>query len=132
MSSFNLDIVTPIKELKVAAVSYVRCPGIDGAFGIMNKHREGIFALNVGELKITRDGKDEYFATGGGFAEVMDSSVKLLVESIESSKEINIDRAQESLERAKVRKSENDPDINFTRAEASLLRALNRLRVSRR
>tara|TARA_Y100001960_G_C14654733_1_gene817752 strand:- start:847 stop:1245 length:399 start_codon:yes stop_codon:yes gene_type:complete len=132
MSSFNLDIVTPIRELKIGTVSYVRCPGIDGQFGIMNNHREGIFALNVGELKITQDGKDDYFATGGGFAEIIDNSVKLLVESVESSKEINIDRAQESFERAKRRKRKDDPDTNFARAEASLMRALNRLRVSKR
>ena len=132
MSSFNLNIVTPIRELKLGTVSYARCPGIDGQFGIMNNHREGIFALSIGELKITQNGEDEYFATGGGFAEIMDNSVKLLVESIESSKEININRAQESLKRAKSRKTKDDPEINFTRAEASLMRALNRLRVSKR
>ena len=132
MSSFNLDIFTPIRELKIGTVSYVRCPGMDGQFGIMNNHREGIFALNVGELKITQDGKNKYFATGGGFAEIIDNSVKLLVESIESSKEINIDRAQESFERAKIRKTKDTPDTNFARAEASLIRALNRLRVSKR
>ena len=132
MGSFNLDIVTPIRELKVGIVSYARCPGIDGQFGIMNNHREGIFALSVGELKITQNGKDEYFATGGGFAEIIDNSVKLLVESIESSIEINMDRAQESFERAKKRKIKDDPEINLVRAEASLMRALNRLRVSKR
>ncbi len=132
MSSFNLDIVTPIRELKIGTVSYVRCPGIDGQFGIMDNHREGIFGLNVGELKIVQNGKDKYFATGGGFAEIVNNSVKLLVESIESSKEINIDRAQESFERAKTRKTKDDPDTNFARAEASLMRALNRLRVSKR
>ncbi|MAV70002.1 MAG: ATP synthase F1 subunit epsilon [Candidatus Marinimicrobia bacterium] len=132
MGSFNLDIVTPIRELKVGIVSYARCPGIDGQFGIMNNHREGIFALSVGELKITQNGKDEYFATGGGFAEIIDNSVKLLVESIESSIEINMDRAQESFERAKKRKIKDDPEINLARAEASLMRALNRLRVSKR
>tara|TARA_S200000501_G_scaffold98755_1_gene92159 strand:- start:103 stop:501 length:399 start_codon:yes stop_codon:yes gene_type:complete len=132
MGSFNLDIVTPIRELKVGIVSYARCPGIDGQFGIMNNHREGIFALSVGELKITQNGKDEYFATGGGFAEIIDNSVKLLVESIESSIEINMDRAQESFERAKKRKIKDDPEINLARAEASLMRALNRLMVSKR
>ena len=85
MGSFNLDIVTPIRELRVGIVSYARCPGIDGQFGIMNNHREGIFALSVGELKITQNGKDEYFATGGGFAEIIDNSVKLLVATNDAS-----------------------------------------------
>ena len=132
MSSFNLDIVTPIKELKLGQVTYLRCPGINGAFGVMNNHRQGILALTVGEIKISQDGKDEYFATGGGFAEIMDNSVKLLVESIEPSNAIDSDRAQKSLERAKKRKLERNPDFNADRVEVSLVRAMNRLRVSKR
>ena len=132
MSSLNLDIVTPIRELKIGKVSYVRCPGMDGSFGVMNNHRQGILALTVGEIKISQDGKDEYFATGGGFAEIIDNSVKLLVESIESSNDIDKERAQKSLKRAKKRKLEIDPDLNIDRVEVSLMRAMNRLRVSKR
>ena len=132
MSSFNLDIVTPIRELKLGDVSYVRCPGIDGAFGVMNNHREGILALAVGEVKVTQDGKDEYFSTGGGFAEIIDNSVKLLVESIERSNDIDTDRAQRSLDRANKRQVSKDPDLNNARIDASVMRALNRLRVSKR
>jgi len=132
MESFRLGIITPIQDLKLDQVTYIRCPGIDGSFGVMNNHREGIIALSIGEIKVTQSGEDKFFATGGGFAEIIDNSVKLLVESIESSKQINVDRAQESFERAKIRKTKDAPDTNFARAEASLMRALNRLRVSRR
>jgi len=132
MQLFNLDIVTPIKEVKLGEINYLRCPGIDGSFGIMNKHREGIIALTIGEIKIKKDGKSEYYATGGGFAEILDNSVKLIVESVEKSSDIDSDRAQRSLDRANQRKIEKDSEINNIRVEASLLRALNRLRVSKR
>tara|TARA_B100000214_G_C23804848_1_gene552125 strand:+ start:74 stop:472 length:399 start_codon:yes stop_codon:yes gene_type:complete len=132
MQLFNLDIVTPIKEVKLGEINYLRCPGIDGSFGIMNKHREGIIALTIGEIKITKDGKSEYYATGGGFAEILDNSVKLIVESVEKSSDIDSVRAQKSLDRANQRKIEKDSEINNIRVEASLLRALNRLRVSKR
>ena len=132
MSSFSLYIVTPNLELKVGQVAYVRCPGLDGAFGVMNNHREGLIALTVGEIKVTKDGKDEYFSTGGGFAEIINHSVKLLVESIEKSNDIDLNRAQKSLERAKKRKLENNPNVNYSRVDASMLRALNRLRISKR
>ena len=132
MQLFNLDIVTPIKEVKLGEINYLRCPGIDGSFGIMNKHREGIIALTIGEIKITKDGKSEYYATGGGFAEILDNSVKLIVESVEKSSDIDSVRAQKSLDRANQRKIEKDSDINNIRVEASLLRAMNRLRVSKR
>jgi len=132
MGSYNVDIVTPIREIKLEDISYLRCPGLDGSFGVMKNHREGIFALSVGEVKVTQNGRDEYFATSGGFAEIINDSVKLLVESLEKSNEIDADRASKSLERAQERKVEQDSELNETRIEASLARALNRLRISKR
>ena len=132
MRSYTVEIVTPIKDVRLENVSYLRCPGLDGSFGVMNKHREGIFALSIGELKIKKNDKDEYFAIGGGFAEIFKDSVKLLVESLEKSNEIDSDRANDSLKRAQQRKTEQNPEINDARVEASLVRALNRLRVSKR
>ena len=111
MTTYNVEIVTPIRELKLQDVSYLRCPGLDGSFGIMNNHREGIFALSVGEIKVSQDGKSEYYATGGGFAEIFNDSVKLLVESLEKSNEIDSDRANDSLKRAQQRKTEQNSVI---------------------
>jgi len=127
-----VEIVTPIREIKLGDVSYLRCPGLDGSFGVMRNHREGIFALSVGEVKVTQNGKDEYFATSGGFAEILNDSVKLLVESLERSNEIDADRANKSFERAQERRIKQDSELNETRIEASLVRALNRLRISKR
>ena len=132
MRSYTVEIVTPIKDVRLENVSYLRCPGLDGLFGIMNKHREGIFALSIGELKIKKNDKDEYFAIGSGFAEIFKDSVKLLVESLEKSNEIDFDRANDSLKRAQQRKTEQNSEINDARVEASIVRASNRLRVSKR
>ena len=132
MATDNVEIVTPIREVKLEEVSYLRCPGLDGSFGVMSNHRDGIFALSVGEIKVSQNGKIEYYATGGGFAEIINDSVKLLVESLEKSNEIDANRANDSLKRAQQRKTEPTSAINDTRVEASLIRALNRLRVSKR
>ena len=132
MISYDVEIVTPIQDLNLKKVSYLRCPGLDGSFGVMSKHRDGIFALSIGEIKITQNGKDNYYSTGGGFAEIVNNSVKILVESLERSNEIDEGRASESLKRAQKRKTDIDSDMNVARIEASLVRALNRLRVSKR
>ena len=132
MATYNVEIVTPIREVKLKEVSYLRCPGLDGSFGVMSNHRDGIFALSVGEIKVSQNGKIEYYATGGGFAEIINDSVKLLVESLEKSNEIDANRANDSLKRAQQRKTEPTSAINDIRVEASLIRALNRLRVSKR
>ena len=132
MTAYNVEIVTPIRELNLQDVSYLRCPGLDGSFGIMNDHREGIFALSVGEIKVSQGGKNEYYATGGGFAEIFNDSVKLLVESLEKSNEIDVKRATEALERAKARRKNMDDNVDTIRLESSLTRALNRLKVSKK
>ena len=132
MSTFQFEIVTPTRTLDKGQVNYVRCPGLDGSFGVMANHLEGIIALSIGEIKVTIDGKEEYLATSGGYTEITDEKMQLLVESVEGSDEIDTDRAKLSLERAQVRKEKHSSEIDGTRVEVSLYRALNRLRVARR
>jgi F-type H+-transporting ATPase subunit epsilon len=131
MRNFKLEIVTPTEINKIENVSYVRCPGSDGSFGIMNGHRDAVITLGVGEIKITETGKDFYYATSGGFVEISKEKVQFLLETVELSKDINLDRAKSSLKRSKDRVSnKNNNDMN--RAELSLIKALNRLKVSSR
>jgi|TARA_Y100001947_G_C10347455_1_gene308588 F-type H+-transporting ATPase subunit epsilon len=132
MSTFQFEIVTPTRILDKGQVNYVRCPGMDGSFGVMANHLEGIIALSIGEIKVTIDGKEEYLATSGGYTEITDEKMQLLVESVEGSDEIDMDRAKRSLERAQVRKEKHSPEIDGARVEVSLYRALIRLRVARR
>ena len=132
MSTFSVEIVTPIKVLNQENVSYIRCPGLDGSFGVMKKHREGVIALDVGEIKIKTDDTVDWYATSGGFAEIGSTKVELLLESIEKSNEIDVKRAAKALERAKDRKNNPQEKIDNIRLEASLTRAMNRLRVSKK
>ena len=131
MSNFKLEIVTPTKINEIENVSYIRCPGTDGSFGIMKGHRDAVIALGIGEIKITESGKDSYYATSGGFAEISKEKVQFLLETVESSKDIDLNRAKSSVERSKDRLS-NKNDNNMDRAELSLIKALNRLKVSNR
>ena len=132
MNTIQLEIVTPTRILDEGQVSYVRCPGVDGSFGVMANHIEGIIVLDVGEVKVRKNSQDEYIAISGGYAEIMEDRLELLVESVEKSSEIDSERAEMSMKRARTRKSEQDPELNEVRIEASLARALNRLRVSKR
>jgi F-type H+-transporting ATPase subunit epsilon len=131
MSTFNLEIVTPTQVLKKDNVSYLRCPGMDGLFGVLSGHRDALIALNLGEIKISQDKNELVYATSGGFAEISGDKVELLVETIEESENIDKQRAEASLERAKGR-LKSIKDIDPKRAELSLARALNRLAILRR
>ena len=131
MKTFNLEIVTPTQILKTDNVSYLRCPGVDGLFGVLSGHRDALIALSLGEIKISQDKSDTIYSTSGGFAEISGNKVELLVETIEASKNIDKQRAEASLKRAKDRLKSNK-DVDSKRAELSLARALNRLSISRK
>ena len=130
MGIFQLEIVTPIKIFDEGQVEYVRCPGLDGSFGVLANHREAIIALGVGEIKVTKNGKDHFLATSGGFAEITKEKVELLLESYEQAEEIDTSRAEAALKRADERKLSEE--IDSTRNNASLQRAVNRIKVSKR
>jgi len=130
MGIFQLEIVTPIKIFDEGQVEYVRCPGLDGSFGVLANHREAIIALGVGEIKVTKNGKDHFLATSGGFAEITKEKVELLLESYEQAEEIDTSRAEDALKRADERKLSEE--IDSTRNNASLQRAVNRIKVSKR
>tara|TARA_B100000073_G_scaffold70439_1_gene52252 strand:+ start:216 stop:614 length:399 start_codon:yes stop_codon:yes gene_type:complete len=132
VKTFSVEIVTPINSISEQNVRYVRCPGLDGSFGVLKNHREGIIALGVGEVKIENENSVEWYATSGGFAEITSDKIELLLESIEKSNEIDIKRATKSIERAKKRMIEPQDKIDSVRLEASLARAINRLKVSKK
>ena len=133
MSTFNLDVVTPTRDLEEMVVSYVRCPGLDGSFGIMANHQDGIFSLDIGEIMIKTKSETKYLSTSGGFAEIVNDGVTILVETVESASDIDIPRAEAALQRARDRKSSSDKEnLDQMRLDSALSRALNRLRVSKK
>ncbi len=130
MSTFSLELVTPTKVLDEGQVEHIRCPGLDGYFGVMANHRDAIIALGIGEVKVTQNKKDHYLAVSGGFAEITKGTVELLLETFERVEEIDSARAKSSRQRAQDRKEVKE--IDTARNEASLLRALNRLKILKR
>ena len=131
MATFSIEIVTPTQVITEENVSYLRCPGIDGSFGVMAGHTDAIIALGVGEVKVEVGSEEKWIATSGGFVDISPEKVLLLLETAEHSFEINIERAKAAVKRAKDR-MESEDKIDVTRADAALMRAINRLKVSNR
>jgi len=131
MANFSVEIVTPTRVITEENISYLRCPGIDGSFGVMAEHAGAIIALAVGEVKMTVSGKDKFFATSGGFVDISKEKVLLLLETAEHADEIDKKRAEKAKKRAQERLSKKD-GFDMNRAEAALLRAINRLHIANR
>ena len=128
--TFQLDIITPTNVISEGQVEYLRAPSTDGLFGIMSGHSIATILMNIGEIKVTKDGKEYYYATNGGFADIRPESVMLLVETAEKVSEINKDRAEAAKQRAKDRLTDNETDLK--RAKTAIDRARNRLKITSR
>ena len=126
--TFQIDIITPTSIKSISEVSYLRVPSVDGLVGIQSKHANAIIALDIGEIKISdKNGKNTYYATSGGFADVKPESTQLLLETIEQDQDIDEKRVEKSLQRADKRIGDKERDLN--RISSSLKRAKNRLHV---
>ena len=125
--TFQLDIITPTNVISEGQVQYLRAPSIEGLFGIMGGHSVATILMDIGEIKVTKDGKEFYYATNGGFADIRPEGVMLLVETAEKVSDIDKDRAEKAIKRAKEQLKDNEADL--TRAKDAITRARNRLKI---
>ena len=129
-NTFQLEIITPTQIFTEGQVSYVRAESPDGKFGIMAKHTPATIALGIGEIKVVKDGKETFYATNGGFADIQKESVLLLVETAEKISDIDKDRAESARKRAQERLQNKEMDR--ARTQTAIAKAKNRLKVFNR
>jgi len=129
-NNFHLDMITPTSIDTFTDVEYLRIPSIDGLIGIQACHADAIIGIDIGEVKISINNQDYFYATSGGFVDVQRESVQLLLETVETATDLDQKRAKKSLERASERLK--DPAADLRRAEKALKRAKNRLTISKK
>ena len=128
MKTFLLEIYTPygkyfdryVDELVVQTEEYV--------LGILPNHSPLVAKVKTSKMEIIQNGQKKCYAIGEGLLNVKKESVVLLVASIESKDEIDIDRAREAKKRAEERLGE-PLNIDIERATRALIRANNRIEV---
>ncbi len=78
----ELEILTPERRLFSGEVYGVQLPGITGSFEILDKHAPLVSALGSGKIKVLKDkaGAFTAYTINGGFAEVLNNKVAVLVE----------------------------------------------------
>lgn len=127
---FHLDIITPNGTISFDDVEYLCAPSVDGLFGVLANHIPSIIAVGIGEIKIKIDGKNNLYATSGGYADIKKESVSLVLETTEEARSIDLKRSEKALSRAKeyLKNSSNDLD----RAQESIERAKIRIAVAKK
>lgn len=77
-----IEILTPEKKLFAGNAYGIQLPGISGSFEVLEMHAPMVSALGNGKIKLLLDknGKSDAYSISGGFIEVLDNKVTVLVE----------------------------------------------------
>lgn len=106
--SLTLKVITPDKTVWSDRVEEIVLPSTTGQLGILSGHAPLLSALDIGVMRI-RPGKDwQSIALMGGFAEVENNEVKVLVNGAEMGDAIEQETARTEYEQAQARFNEAD------------------------
>lgn len=132
MATMRLEIATAERVVYSEDVEILVAPGMDGQLGILPNHAPLLTALQPGEIRVVREGEESYMAVSGGFLEVMANRVTILADTAERAEEIDIERAEEAMQRAQERIESSVSAMDLQRALASIRRSQARLLAARR
>jgi F-type H+-transporting ATPase subunit epsilon len=123
-ATFELEVATPDRLLVKDQVTEAQIPGKTGYLGVLPDHAALLSELGSGLLTYSIGGKSHSVVVSGGWVEVLPGGTRVLAATAERPDEIDLKRAQESLDRAERRlKEAGDWDI------ARALRAAERARA---
>lgn len=129
MKTVNVNIVTPDGPVYESAVEMVSTKAQSGELGILPGHIPMVAPLEIGAVRLKKEGRTEFVAVTGGFLEVRPEQVTILAQAAEPAPNIDIDRAKEAKQRAESLLQAKQDNVDFKRAELALRRAMNRIDV---
>ena len=139
MATIKLEIVSPDKVVYTADISMLIVRSTGGELGILPNHAPLVTGLvpHAMRVRLGADRDEQLIAVAGGFMEVTPQKITVLATAAELPIDIDNNRAQQAMERAKKRIAEfhngsaaTTEDIQVKRAEFALQRAVARLRAA--
>ncbi|TDL32914.1 F0F1 ATP synthase subunit epsilon [Jeotgalibacillus sp. S-D1] len=129
MKTVKVSIVTPDGPVYESDVEMVSTKAQSGELGILPGHIPMVAPLEIGAVRLKKEGHIDYVAVTGGFLEVRPEQVTILAQAAEPASQIDIERAKEAKQRAEKNLQAQQDNIDFQRAELALKRAMNRIEV---
>lgn len=127
---FSVEIVTPDKKFFEGTTEMVVVRTINGDVGILKNHASYVAPLDIGLLKLKKDGSFREATVAGGFIQVDKEKTTILTEAAEWVDQIDVQRATKAKEEAEIKiKSANGKKMDAF--EIDLKKAINRISNSR-
>nr|YP_009731921.1 ATP synthase CF1 epsilon subunit [Gracilaria edulis]QHS70565.1 ATP synthase CF1 epsilon subunit [Gracilaria edulis]UAD85601.1 ATP synthase CF1 subunit epsilon [Gracilaria edulis] len=110
--TLNIRIIAPDKTVWDASAEEIILPSSTGQLGILKGHIPLLTAIDIGVMRVRLEKEWLPIILLGGFAEVKDNNITILVNGAEEVSEIDIKMAQENLEKATtdLAKAKNNKD----------------------
>jgi F-type H+-transporting ATPase subunit epsilon len=101
--ALNVKVITPGKTVWDDKVEEIVLPSTTGQLGILSGHAPLLTALEVGVMRVRPDKEWKTIALMGGFAEVENDEIKILVNGAELGDNIDRETARTEYEAAQTR-----------------------------
>jgi F-type H+-transporting ATPase subunit epsilon len=108
--ALTVRVIAPDKTVWDAAAEEVILPSTTGQLGILPGHAPLISALDIGVLRVRSDKSWTSIALMGGFAEIDDNEVTILVNAAERGDGIDAEAAKQDM-------AEAESKLNATKAD---------------
>ena len=131
--ALNVKVITPGKTVWDDSVEEIILPSTTGQLGILGGHAPLLTALEVGVMRVRPNKEWKNIAVMGGFAEVENNEIKVLVNGAELGDNIDKEAARTAFQEAQTRftKVENSDDRQEKiQAENSMRKARARFQAS--
>nr|YP_009314738.1 ATP synthase CF1 subunit epsilon [Neoizziella asiatica]SCW23193.1 ATP synthase CF1 subunit epsilon [Neoizziella asiatica] len=98
--TLNIRVIAPDRTVWDASAEEVILPSSTGQLGILTGHIPLLTALDIGVMRVRIDKEWIPIVLLGGFAEVENNKITILVNGAEEASDINAETAQENLNEA--------------------------------
>nr|QUE29248.1 AtpE [Erythrotrichia welwitschii] len=98
--TLNIQVIAPDRTVWDARAEEVILPSSTGQLGILTGHAPLLTALDIGVMRVRIDKEWMSIVLMGGFAEVENNDLTILVNGAEEASQIDLETAQTSLENA--------------------------------
>lgn len=131
----KLRVVTPDKVLVDEIVDNVSIPTSTGMITVLDKHIPIVSTIKAGEMTVRKGGTGIGYSVYKGLVNVRPhakglTEVVVLLERGESVEDLDHQRAEEALARAKALSEEKENDDDFELFEGLIEKELNRVKIA--
>ena len=117
--ALHISIIAPDRTVWDSDAEEVILPSSTGQLGILRGHAPLLTALDIGVMRVRTDKDWTPIVLMGGFAEVENDELTILVNGAEEGSSIDKEEAQKELEEATIRFNEAETESSKDRIEAT-------------